>query len=106
MTAAHLFDICDRMKIVRFDEPPTNFASEQLSHCSFARTRHTQNNYDHNALFCQRLRKSNALVAQQQLLTAFFHKLCYVDRSRDISHYHNSTAALQKEVRDSSTRSE
>jgi hypothetical protein len=38
------------------------------------------------------------------LLTAFshHHKLCHVERSRDISRYHNSTAALQKKVRDSS----
>jgi len=39
------------MKIIRFKKMPAEFASEQLSDCSFAGARNAENNYDHYVLF-------------------------------------------------------
>ncbi len=55
MTAAQLHDVCFRMKIVGFNEAPAKFARQQLTDRCFAGAGNTENNYNHNTLFCLRL---------------------------------------------------
>jgi len=38
MTAAHLLDICLRMKIIGFKKMPAEFAREQFAYCGFPST--------------------------------------------------------------------
>ena len=50
MTAAHLLDICGRMKIVGFNKTPAEFARQQPPDRCFAGARDSENDYDHGVL--------------------------------------------------------
>jgi hypothetical protein len=52
MTAAHLLDICCRMKIVAFKKMSAEFAREQFAHCGFPSTGDSEDDYNHDALIC------------------------------------------------------
>ena len=53
--AAHLLNICCRVKIIGFKKMPVEFAREQFADCSFAGAGNTENNYDHDTLLWLRL---------------------------------------------------
>ena len=53
--AAHLLNICCRMKIIGFKKMPVELAREQFADCSFAGAGNTENNYDHDTLLWLRL---------------------------------------------------
>ena len=55
MTAAHLFDVCFRMKIIGFKKTPAESAREQLTNCGFSSTGDSENDYNHGALVRLRL---------------------------------------------------
>ncbi len=88
------------MKIVGFNKTPAEFARQQLADSCFSDARNSENDYDHGALNFLRLPIFFAANPIRH------HKVCHVERSREISRNHNSTGTLQKKLEIPRLRSE
>jgi hypothetical protein len=88
------------MKIVGLKKTPPKLFCQHFAHGCFASARNSENDYHHGPLIFLRLTIFSTTKAIRH------HKVCHVERSRNISRNHNSTVTLQKKLEIPRLRSE